>query len=463
MRLSRRWGLVFAAAPWVLVVIVGPGTARSRSPGPAALGGQPAVAGRLLGSGSCSGTACHGGIAPARGARIFGNEHATWITNDPHARAFQVLFNARSQQIARNLAAGRSSWTPAHEESRCLACHATPRRAEDLEATAWMNEDGVGCESCHGAASGWIGPHTTAGWDALDGITKERQYGLSRTKSLARRAEVCAGCHVGRRDDPTGVIDRDMNHDLIAAGHPRLNFEFAAYQANEPPHWVEKGRNDAADFPARAWAIGQVATAKAAAELLRGRAADRSAPWPEFSESNCYDCHHTLADQRWRQVGDGSGTGSGIPAWGSWYTPLTRALAAELGQTAPAEAYEPLIAAMGRALPSRDDAARRAGQVASALDRWLPTLESAPMSRAEVARLFDAINAPAAWEQTAGWDGAAQRYLALVPLHQALGRFDGAPDTAVSAALDRILKALAFPEGEDGPGRTFDPAQLPSP
>ena len=69
------------------------------------------------------------------------------------------------------------------------------------------------------------------------------------TKELAERAKVCTRCHVGRRS-PDGLLTQEVNHDLIAAGHPRLNFEFAAYQENLPVHWDEKERNAAADFPA---------------------------------------------------------------------------------------------------------------------------------------------------------------------------------------------------------------------
>ena len=66
-------------------------------------------------------------------------------------------------------------------------------------------------------------------------------------------------------------------------------------------HWDEKERNAAADFPALAWAVGQLATTKAALELLRRRAACGISPWPEFSEFSCFSCHHELADEEWRR------------------------------------------------------------------------------------------------------------------------------------------------------------------
>src|SRR5437870_3137050 len=82
------------------------------------------------------------------------------------------------------------------------------------------------------------------------------------------RAETCAGCHVGA---PAGLGAplRDMNHDLIAAGHPRLNFDYATYLRALPPHWAEKDRDVSPaalrpagdEFPH--WLVGRAATTAA--------------------------------------------------------------------------------------------------------------------------------------------------------------------------------------------------------
>ena len=118
---------------------------------------------------------------------------------------------------------------------------------------------------------------------------KGRTWGLRDTKDLTSRAAICAGCHVGEHS-ADGLTVRDVNHDLIAAGHPRLNFEFSAFLDNMPAHWDEKDENAgaagpsrrAADFPARAWAIGRLTTIKAALALLESRVAEvevRPEPW----------------------------------------------------------------------------------------------------------------------------------------------------------------------------------------
>ena len=221
------------------------------------------------GAGSCSAVACHGSISSVAGSSVLRNEHTTWISDDRHSRAFQVLFDERSQRIAYNLAAGKDP-VPAAEDTRCLACHTTPRPESLLRATKWMNQDGVGCESCHGSSEKWLGLHTTDKWKGISPREKQDNYGFTYTKNVVHRVELCASCHVGQ-DARDGFPLRDVNHDLIAAGHPRLNFEFAAYQENQPKHWNDNkpaAAEAAADFPARAWALGQLVSAKAALELV---------------------------------------------------------------------------------------------------------------------------------------------------------------------------------------------------
>src|SRR5207244_1464367 len=58
----------------------------------------PAAAAKFLflGAGSCAAAACHNGGGP-RGA--VGSEYTTWVTDDPHARAYAVLFEQRSRRI----------------------------------------------------------------------------------------------------------------------------------------------------------------------------------------------------------------------------------------------------------------------------------------------------------------------------------------------------------------------------
>ena len=302
------WVPVLVAALWLIVFCRGdePVDRATSSAGAAVVSAQSPY----RGSGSCSATACHGNITPLppKISTVWRSEHTTWISDDCAFACVSGLVRQAFGTNRANLAGAGGNVKRASEDIRCLACHTTPCRLSSMTATAWMNADGVGCESCHGPSARWIGPHTTEGWTEWSPQAKA-DLGFKETKSLVHRAKICADCHVGRRSRD-GLVDRDVNHDLIAAGHPRLNFEFSAYLANMPPHWSEKEPNPtpaarnpalvAADFPARAWVIGRLVTAKAAMELLEARAAaaeSRMAPWPEFTEYGCFSCHHDLRDQ----------------------------------------------------------------------------------------------------------------------------------------------------------------------
>lgn len=482
---ARRWGgsglAVIVLAATYMGQGIGSGVAREDPPArPNANvnvpSGRPAAPVRaFLGAGSCSATACHGSMRPVAPmgfpSRVLRNEHTTWLTQDRHADAYRVLFSRRSEGMEERLSGGT---IPAHKDARCLACHATSG-TEPHAATAMaevIRQDGVSCESCHGPAEHWIGEHTQLGWSRLSDSEKEATYGMRTTRALDRRAAVCLECHVG-------APGRDVNHDLIAAGHPRLNFEFAAYLANMPPHWVEDTRGN---FPARAWAIGQVATARAALGLLNQRArqagndnASASIPWPEFSEYNCFSCHHDLIDETWRKDKDrrDPGTPPGTIPWGSWHFAMMLPLAEALPTTETASLKEQLPrlrTEMHRPVPDPQAVAEQAEQIGAGLDRWLRALpDERSFDAGKIEKLIRSFKAP---DTVSGWDEAAQLYLALHPLRQSLKDLDPAWDGAntLKVTLDQMFPQLQFPtqangrsglrSGYDSP-RGFDPNKLP--
>src|ERR1700751_1506867 len=56
---------------------------------------------RYVGPGSCSATACHGSVRALTQTKVLQNEYSTWVLQDKHARAWNVLNNQVSQRIAR--------------------------------------------------------------------------------------------------------------------------------------------------------------------------------------------------------------------------------------------------------------------------------------------------------------------------------------------------------------------------
>src|SRR5262249_22982480 len=241
---------------------------------------------RFIGSTSCSARACHGSMSAENG-RVQRNEYTTWLTLDGHSDAYASLFKPLARQIAR--LRGQKA---AHEDRACLACHA-PLSVANASSQDLPQEvrEGVGCEACHGSAENWIGTHTDPDWRERSPRWK-RERGFTSLSNAAEVAGQCASCHVGSRGLPTG--DRDVTHDMIAAGHPRLMFEFSSYLAHMPRHWTEDSNIRFTGSADRAWLSGQLASLRSAIELTVSRAAGSQKTWPELSDFDCFSCHHSL-------------------------------------------------------------------------------------------------------------------------------------------------------------------------
>lgn len=252
---------------------------------------------------SCFAAACHGsasndGPAWSRAAR-------TWNESDPHTRAYNTLHNEHSQSILRKLSLGKlnlsdratyESWL----ERKCISCHASPHVTDDQRVL------GVTCQACHGPASAWDETHYSRDWES-QGPSRFRAGGMIDLESLASRAQVCTSCHVG--DLSENDRRREVDHDLIAAGHPPLHFEFETYWNRLPPHWDAgldtRLHGEGASF--KRWKIGKLVHATLRVQSLVARSSEAAQspssgrPWPELSEYSCYDCHHALAEPSWRR------------------------------------------------------------------------------------------------------------------------------------------------------------------
>jgi hypothetical protein len=431
----------WAARPGLAQVSVTPAAAEPLS--------APAAGLRYVGAVSCAAAACHNANGP-RDRR--GSEYTTWITTDPHRNAYAVLLAPRSQSIEKNLGAHKE----AAQDVLCLNCHVHPDMEASLGAVPAGQGDrfqvavGFGCESCHGPAERWLTTHYLNGWSGKDQDEK-RRVGMHPMRDLGERAQTCAGCHVGSGD-------RDVNHDLIAAGHPRLNFEFAAYLAVLPKHWDVRAVKEA--DPARAWAIGQAVSAKAALDLLAHRAGG-SGPWPEFAEFDCFSCHHDLVGKSWRRQRDlgrlaathGKNVNPGALPWGTWYTALlAQGLQADSPGARPTAtpSIEALRTEMSSAHPNRKKVEEFAADAGRSLDSAIRRLAEAPLDERCVHDLFASIAKDDPAIAAASWDGAAQVYLALAALYQARGdRNPRQRDSRLKADLERMGRLLEFPRGGD--------------
>lgn len=247
---------------------------------------------KYLGVGSCASSNCHGQVTGSATSNVLRNEFSTWYKFDQHAQGYKSLLSEESKRIAYHLGLGEP-----HREKLCLDCHATNAK---LTGERFSLEDGVGCESCHGASEGWLKSHVEAN------ATHEKnvQNGLRDLADLQVRASLCASCHFG--DD-----SKEVTHQLYGAGHPRLSFEQDTYEAVQPRHWRidEDYKKRKAEYsPTEGWLRGQFALAEAQLKLL-SRHTHSDGPFPEFNQFSCFSCHQPLTEKSFMSRARSESTG----------------------------------------------------------------------------------------------------------------------------------------------------------
>lgn len=373
---------------------------------------------RHLGSASCAATACHGGSGDERRT---GGEYGIWLQRDPHARARSILFERRSQQMGKQLGIAAVQ----HSE-RCTGCHATDGETVPEIDRSTLLSFGVGCESCHGPAERWIEPHKRPEWNnsAVWNDEQKIALGYRLTKDPLVRAETCAGCHIGGPG-------RDMNHDLIAAGHPRLSFEFSSYHARLPKHWgrSEDLRRNSSVLEARLWMVGQAASLDTSLALLEERARNRANPWPEFSEYACANCHHrlsaTIARESSGRLDSGPSLVSAVTStytWTGWHQTFVPMLSEPMGPERSAllaSSLDALRNEMQRPEPSREVVLERIAPVRIALRAMGREARDVPLDVPQVRQLSLQLAGVGRSLVKRDWDSSAQLFFGLSAMHYA--------------------------------------------
>ena len=403
---------------------------------------------QTLGASSCSASACHGG--PAAGVSqtqaTRGSEYPLWFESDPHAHSWRTLNSKRSVEILERLQIlvdGRIANRSAYQN--CLACHNTSVELES-DGISPVLPEGVGCEACHGPSQAWRDSHYQ-GPASVDLAIANR--GLVDTKSEWIRAKACTLCHVGGPD-------RDMNHDIIAAGHPALYFDYSTYLKGYPKHWRERPEVNVISSPQR-WILSQMAQADSELELMktRIRSTHSHSTWPEFSNFQCTSCHQEISDTAsaysasYRRQSDLSSLGKApIRLWN-----LDGLMAVDQAMGMDPTKTNELLGSIQEASASNsngtdlDRLSTLIQQKRVELHQKLVESESSNLARFEPHWSIESQRtwAHGKWravKDSPNWEQAALAYLATLASDPVSGR---------SSALERFRQRLIFPEDTQSP------------
>ncbi len=401
----------------------------------------------FMGAASCNGSNCHGSTKP-RPTRPEGkfsipqNEYWIWLDEDFHAKAYKVLTEPDSQRMAKNLGLEK-----AETSQRCLVCHAVDVNEEQRGINYDLTE-GVTCEGCHGPAEKWLGPHTRKDW------TKEKgaALGMFDTKNLEKRTERCLACHLG-------VGENIVDHELIGAGHPRLNFELDMFSAVMPSHWFPpKDKKARTWLGAKAWATGQAVALRKQLQLLIESRKAQTVLWPDLIHFDCYACHHDVVDrvrdiseeekalQRWR-VRDYAGK-PGRLIWNASAYSIYQHLLLEIVPE-KAKTLDQLVTTFhnqltGKAKVSKNTFEQNLKNLEQMVTDLIPVVQEASFSEKTVLAIMRRISDDAKNIANAGFQSAEQAVLGLASLYESYADSVGKPknENALNASFDALYEHI---------------------
>ena len=139
--------------------------------------GTTAAADKYVGEKKCA--MCHDKMAK-------GDAQAVW-SKSAHAKAFTTLKGKEAEDIAKKKGLKKS----AAESPECLKCHVTGGGS----AAGAVKEEGVTCEGCHGAASGFLMVH-----NKKDEASKKKAKDAGLVLS-DDNGKLCETCH--NKQSPT--------------------------------------------------------------------------------------------------------------------------------------------------------------------------------------------------------------------------------------------------------------------
>jgi hypothetical protein len=384
-----------------------------------------------MGVASCAGSTCHG-RSIGDGTPVRQDELLRWQEESSptgaHSRAYRVIREARGQAIIRRMGLDESG-----VRRECLGCHSAP-------GVARINE-GVDCETCHGAASGWLSSHYTVGATHARNVAQ----GMTDLVNPRARAQVCLNCHLS--GDGEGQF---VAHRIMAAGHPRVSFELDLFSTLQQHH------NEDADYALRkggrtnsmrVWAVGQAEAVKRSLALFSQPALASDGVFPEFYFYDCHSCHRRIYDNEEGAVNALRNPGRPIPSGMPPYNDenmimllaAARVAAPDLaGQfDARSKAFH---AAMAR---GRGEAVQAAGALRQSADALSDRFAATSFSRAQAFAIMDTIASDAIASRLTDYEGAVQSVMAIDTLLNSLVNQGVVTTAAASGLRTRINQAYA--------------------
>src|SRR5262249_3779265 len=148
--------------------------------------------------------------------------------------------------------------------------------------------------------------------------------------------------------------------------------------------------------------------------------------------------------------------------WGTWYYAMLGQALRTSARDADAQVQQMLSQLQKELQKPSPDPTRVASQARAAsaeLSRLRENVNNVHFSRAALVSLFNSINRNYQEHPAPNWDTAAQVYVALAAVYNAMAETSGGRgDARLKEALQERAKRLEYPKGYDSP-RGFEPTR----
>lgn len=350
-----------------------------------------------------------------------------WQRKDLHSNAFASLQSPEGKRIASNLGLKDAGNAP-----ECLTCHSdyvdASRRGKRYNLT-----EGVSCEACHGGAEEWFSGHVNGNTHA-----ENIASGLYPLEDPGARAKLCLHCHMGSDAKP-------IDHRIMGAGHPPLDFELDSFTNNEWAHFrVDadyKKRKPAYQASAKSWAIGQLISAETFLDGLISNRFSGKGMFPELVFYDCHACHHPMQPPRW-MPGVGGPLGPGEPRLADVHLAMVdvlfKALAPDVAKQWSTALSELHLASRHNLTKTRDAATK----LRKILSEGRRKIEGGTLGKDEATSLILKLADLGAQSRSGDYNASKQIYWGIESLDIFLRQSHSAPKDMLRGPIDRMFSAV---------------------
>ncbi|HKX38312.1 MAG TPA: hypothetical protein VJN20_06650, partial [Burkholderiales bacterium] len=229
---------------------------------------------------------------------------------------------------------------------------------------------------------------------------------------------------------------------MMAAGHPRLAFEFDTFTHLQPAHYGgARGAAGAEGLSdgARNWAIGQALMAQTLLELLVHPKRGRDGFFPELVLFDCHACHHPMSKAR--NAGARLGVQPGAVRLNDANLLMVRHIARRVAPR-DAAAISDASKALHVAIAGGNDALVQASRLGKLIEGLTLKIEKHNFSAEDLRAILESLIDDGLAGEYSDYQGAEQAAMALQAVADFMSRRGVASAAPLRPAMGRLMAAV---------------------